>query len=213
MKELSAFYDLVMPELPGITTAMVDLQLVQVARDFCERTSAWRADFDTADLVAGRAEYDLDPSEPQSETVRVLRLTVSDELLWDQNWRQLDRDNETAPKYANEDPPFKVSDDRVSLALIDDEIPTADAADALLVHGAMKPKQGATALPDLFLATYSEALRTGVLTRLMRMAKKPWSDQSLAVAYQADYDRYLNLAATQAQRGNTRAPLRTRLWG
>ena len=45
-KALSTFYDLVMPELPGCTTAMVDLQLVRMARDFCERTRAWRGDFD-----------------------------------------------------------------------------------------------------------------------------------------------------------------------
>lgn len=211
MKALSAFYDMLMPQLKGITTQFLDAELVLLSREFCATSSAWRADFDPVNLVAGEAEYDLDPSESQSETVRVLRLTVNDELLWDQNWNKSKQD-EVAPKYEIGAPPFTVADDLLSLTLLANEVPTANVTGGLLVVGAMKPQVNATQLPDILLTVHAEAIRAGTLARLMRMGSKPWTDRDLSSYYENQYQQKLQLAATNAQHGNTRGPLRTRKW-
>lgn len=211
MKALAAFYDLVMPELPGITTALVDFHLVWVARDLCERASLWRADFDPIDTVALQAAYDVSPSEPQAETVRLTRLTVNAILLWDQSWNE-DMPG-CVPRYDSSEPPFVMSDDLTTLTLINPVVPDCSVAGGLLITGAMKPAVGAKQLPDILLSNHADAMRFGTLTRLMRMSKKPWSDPALAAQYQRDFDNQAQFAATVAQRGNTRAPLRTRMWG
>jgi len=60
---------------------------------------------------------------------------------------------------------------------------------------------------------YSEAMRFGTLSRLMLMAKKPWTDRGLATEYASEYRQQLNFAAYQGQVGNTRQQLRVKKWG
>lgn len=210
MKPFSAFYDHLMPELPGITTAMVDLHLLHAARDFCERTSAWRYDFTQA-AVASQAAYDISEPELQSEIVRVTRLAVLGTLLFDDRWTP---DSEgDVPKYDRSEPPFTVNDDNTEITLITDEVPAASASGGLAVTAALKPKFTATRLPDFLLHERLEAIKAGTLARLMAMQKKPWTNTSLAQFYIGEWGRHCNLAATHAQQGNTRARLRVRKWG
>ncbi len=217
MKAFSAFYDLMTPELPGITTSMLDFQLRQTARDFCGRTGAWRLPFDDVNLVAGQATYDLEPSEPSSEVVRVTSLTLCTELMWqsDEPREQTSRVNacEVFPKYDRHSPPFTISPDLLEITLMSNEVPIASLAAGMQVIGAMKPSLNATVLPDFLLSQYSEAMRFGTLARLMVMPKKPWTDRPLATAYLGEWNKALNFAAYQVQTGNTRAPLRVRKWG
>lgn len=211
MKPLSAFYDLLLPELPGAGTPMVDAQLQAVAREFCSSTSAWRAPFDPVATVAGTATYDLSPSEAQSEVVRLLRVAVNGVLLWDPAWTP-DSAGVT-PKYAADQPPFTVSADLSEITLTDEEVPTAAQAGGLAIDGAMTLKAGAQQLPDFLFTIHFAAIRAGVLARMMRMGKKPWTDRELSNFYETEYQAGLAFAANVAQRGNTRAPLRVRKWG
>lgn len=217
MKAFSEFYDLVTPELPGITTDMLDYQLRQVARDFCEKTSCWRLPFDDVSLIASQATYDLEPSEPQSAVVRLVSLTLGTQLLWQSDEPHADPQrshcNVVTPKYDRTAPPFTLSPDLLEITLATNEVPTAALAAGMHVIGAMKPSINATALPDFLLSQYSEAMRFGTLSRLMVMAKKPWTDRALASVYAFEWGKAVNFSAYQAQVGNTRAPLRVRKWG
>lgn len=218
MKTLDTFYDLLMPQLPGISTPMLDLHLVELARDFCERSRAWRGDFDPVDTVASQAAYDLSPSESQSEPVAIHKLTVNGELLFDDTW---DFDNPPPralpcpairPAYTRYEPPFAMSNDHAQIVLIDAEVPTDSVAGGLVITGSMKPKRGATALPDLLMATHLETLTSGVLARLGSMAGKPWTSGN-AGAWRMEYERGVQNAATQAQHNYTRVLLRATPWG
>ncbi|MCY1167579.1 hypothetical protein D9M73_75470 [compost metagenome] len=209
-KPLADFYDLLLPELPGCPVALLDLHLVLAARQFCSQSSAWREPFTPLDLVAGQADYYLDPPETQSEVVRLTSLTINDTLLW------LDSDAEQlsitarCPKYRRNEPPFTLGNDLRTMTLMVDEVPTAAVTAGMVVEGAMQPKQGADRLPDLLLIQYSEAMRYGTLARLMVMAKKPWTDRDLAREYLVGWNGAMNYAAYQAQVGNTRQHLRSK---
>lgn len=210
MSILADFYDLLMPELPGCTTAMVDLHLQAVAREFCLHTSAWRAPLAAVDLVANQAAYAL-PTPANSELVRVLQLTVGNELLWrDRDGRRYETD---CPQYTTDEPPFAMSDDLTTIALIKDEVSTAALVAGLKVTAALKPTVGAATLPDFLKSQYSEAMRYGTLSRLMMMNKKPWTDRGLASEYASMYRSQTNFAAYQGQVGNTRQQLRVKSWG
>lgn len=212
-KPLSQFYDLVLSELPGCAMALADLHLVRVARDFCERTRSWRADLDPVASVAGATNYDIAAPELQSELVAVHKLSVNGLLLWDDLWFDQDATTDAAPKYSGNPIPFSLSDDLLTLTLIGDETPAASQADGITGRCSMKPKQGATALPDLLWLVHSDAIRAGVLADLMLMAGKPWSAGPQGLMYRGDYHAAIQHAAMNAQRGNTRARLRTRNWG
>lgn len=215
MTTTADFYDLLMPELPGITTAMLDLHLRETAREFCHKTSAWRQDLTAINLVANQSAYAL-PMPVNAELVRITRLVVASELLWEDKERD-DRYTQSVggflPKYQRNEPPFMLSDDLSTITLIAAETSTASLTAGMAITAALKPTATAAALPDFLKSQYSDAMRHGTLSRLMMMGKKPWGDRPLATEYQRMYQQDLNFAAYQGQVGNTRQPLRVKSWG
>lgn len=207
---LSAFYPLLLPELPDCPEPMMDLHLREVARDFCLRTSAWAVPFDAVNLVALQASYDLDAPESDAVVTRLTKLTVNTLLLWSDTDPAMDKD---APKYRRAKPPFTVSNDLLQITLATDEVPTAATTGGLQLEGVLQPSRGATTLPDFLLTVYSDAMRVGTLARLMVMGNKPWTDRALASDYRTQWEQKVGYAAYQVDVGNTRKTLRVRKWG
>ncbi len=210
--EFKDYYDLLLPDLPGCGTAMLDSNLREVARDFCSKTDAWTVDFDPIDLVATQASYDLAAPTAQAEVVRIITLTVGSDLLWDDSDRLEGRaDNARGtPKYERNDAPFKLSGGMDEITLLPDVVPTADLVGGMVIKASIMPKIDTTLLPSFLRTQNSESIRAGVFSRLMRMQKKPWSNPPLASEYAAEWRQALNFAAYKAQVGNTREHLRTR---
>lgn len=203
-KAFSTFYDHLLPELPGCATALVDLHLLQVARDFCNRTAAWREDFDSIDSVADTLAYDLFTPEAKTECVRLLSLTVNGDLQWALVAPPCEQDQ---PCYPADKPPFALNADGDQITL------TKQPSGAIEISGAMRPTSAATSLPDFLYTEWLEAMRMGTLSRLMAMGRKHWTDREGAVFYAGEYAKKVTLAGTRAQNDNTRKPLRTRAWG
>lgn len=203
-KAFSVFYDHLLPELPGCTTAMLDLHLLQVARDFCNRSSAWRDAYPAIDSQAATLDYFLDTPESRSECVRVLTLTVNSELLWS----AVDpHDYQCRPRFPADCPPFSLNGDGDTITL------DCQPSGSIEIVGSMRPAGNATSLPDLLYTDYLEAMRTGTLARLMAMGRKHWTDREGAAFYASEYGKKVDFAASKARNGNTRKPLRTRAWG
>ena len=211
MIEFNAFHDLLLPELPRCTVPMVNLQLLHTAREFCQSTSAWTSAFDDLALLPGVTTYELFPVELEAETVRLSSLRSATELLWQDRDREAKEIGQTNAHYRSNEPPFSLSSDLLSITLAAHQAPTA--AGVLTLTGIVKPALNALTLPDLLMSQYSDAMRFGVLARLMEMGKKPWTDRELAAKYFADWRQAVSFAAYQVQVGNTRAPLRVRSYG
>jgi hypothetical protein len=82
VKAFSSFYDALLPELRGCTTALLDFHLRQVARDFCDRTGCWVDTFPTIQMAANTVSYFVLTQEPKSQLVRLLRMTINGVLQW-----------------------------------------------------------------------------------------------------------------------------------
>lgn len=213
MSALSAFHDLLLPELPGCTVAMVNLHLRETAREFCRRTSAWRETLTAVNTVAAQAGYAI-AAPANGEIVRITKLTVNGILLWrHSDHNRAGTDSEVDPKYGIDEPPFTFDENLTTITLATDEIPDAAEVGGLVVEAALKPTADAATLPDFLLTQHSEAIRYGTLSRLMMMSKKPWTDRPLAAEYSQRWHSELNFAAYQAQVGNTRQPLRVKKYG
>lgn len=202
MKAFSEFYDDLLPELPGCTTALVDHHLLRVAREYCDRTAAWRETLDAIAYAANTLTYSIFPTSTKTELVRLLSLTVGTQLQWVA--RDIELSDSDQPLYQADEPPFTVND-------VGDEITLTDqpAANIVLI-ASLRPSLAAVSLPNFLLTDQLEAMRAGVLSRLMLMGNKPWTDRDLGTNYRQAYDAALNFGALKAARGNTRALLRTR---
>lgn len=202
-KAFSVFYNDLLPELPGCSTGMLDLQLLRVAREFCDRSSAWREAMLPIASEAGVKAYVLFSPEPKADVVRVVELRVAGDLLWRAD--ATDRNDSEQPRFDCGEPPFTLDTQATEITL--DEEPTGDIEGIV----AMRPSFTATTLPDVMQSDYLEAMRAGVLSRLMAMGGKPWTDRSMSAFYEDRWQRALNFHASRSARGNTRGPLRSRL--
>lgn len=205
MSALAEYYDLLLPELPGCPIAMLDLNLRETARDFCNTTSVWRESLAPISLIGGQAQYAM-VAPANSEVLRVTSVTVKGVLLW------VD-EHDADCKYNKYEPPFTLSADMAQITLDPPEVPAGSVVNEMVVIAALKPTNSAATLPDFLLKQYSEAIRFGTLSRLMRMAKKPWTDRELAFNYESRWNAERNFAAYQGAVGNNRRPLRVRNWG
>jgi hypothetical protein len=208
MKAFSSFYDYLLPELPSIGTAMVDLHLRLVARDVCDRMLAWvDADVSAIEPEDDTYAYDVTPSVDGVDLVRLLSMHTGDELTWraaDPVLLHYASQSPEQPKYQAHEPPFQLDAD--ALVVTFDDVPT----DTVQLTAALRPSMTATKLPDVLLTRHVDLLRKGVLARLKAMSGKPWTDLVGAALYQHQWDAAINQAASDSYRGNTRAQLRTR---
>lgn len=210
MKALSAFYDYLLPELPGCMPALVDLHLRAVARELCDRTDCWQESLQ----IVGEAErftYPYFAPLAKTEPVRMLKLDVDGALWWQAiepvllDERRITQSvGLTVPRYRADQPPFTLSSAGDELTF------TVSMTGTATLLGSIRPTLDATQLPDFMLTTQLEPLRMGTLSRLMAMGGKPWTDRDLASVYGTEWGAWLNLRAMQAASGNTRSMLRTR---
>lgn len=219
MKPFEDLYPLLLIELPGCPLPLLDLHIREIAREFCTATSVWRSEFDSLNLVANQLAYDISAPESDSELVRLTKLTVGEDLMWeDQEFRyptdrrRLDR-LVVRPRYNRDEPPFTLSPNLDQITLIKDLTPGVSLVGGLKIEGIMRPTRASTSVPDILLDQFSEAMRTGVLHRLMVMGNQPWTNVPLGKEYRAQWFQHRGFAAYEGQVGNTRRHLRVKKWG
>ena len=62
---------------------------------------------------------------------------------------------------------------------------------------------------DFLFDQQLQTVRLGVLSRLMKMGNKPWTDRDLAVEYENQFNEAVNADGNGATQDGTRALLRT----
>ena len=204
-KAFSTFYNDLLPELPGCTSGLLDIHLREVAREFCSDTSSWRVDLAQIPMVAEQTDYTLTSPDVAGEIVRPLVLRIAGVLVWASSDQPEWLDEQ--PTWHSTRPPFSMNVSGTQIRL--QEQP-AGAIDLAVV---LSPTRAATTLPDYLYDVHSEAIRAGVLARLMVMGGKPWTNERLGQWYEQRWTSMLNFAAHDAAVGFTRARLRTRKTG
>lgn len=209
MAALSDFYPLVLVELPACSTPLVDQHLRDTARSFCGQSGIWTANLTPVDLVAGTASYALTSPLTNSDVAGIVDLKVAGVLMWS------DKESiyTTQQRYRRDDPPFLLSPNIDQITLLSDIAPTTNVTGGLEMSAVLQPSRTATELPDALLNQYSDAMRFGVLSRLLALGNMPWTDRALSSAYRNEYQQQLDHASYQGAVGNTRKALRVRKWG
>jgi hypothetical protein len=215
MKVWTTFYDHVMPELPGAELALVLHQIKQTCLDFYDSTTVSREVLPVIDVVANTATYTIVPSDAANFAVdrvlevrwfngsKFLKLDPTNDSNANIDYPEWDTKTGTPTKFLQSTGP-----DKITLLYI----PDTSLVGGLKVKIAKVPLYAGAGIDDDVYAAYSEALGYGIKGRMMRMAKKPWSNPTQAKMYLDLYATESAAAAVFADKGYGKAPFRTRAY-
>ena len=197
MTALSEMYQHVMQELPGCSKIMIMRTVVEVIRDWCMRTQAWEEDLDAVDIEDGVKNYDLDSPIEDTQVIGLV-FRPSDDVGVKNDGRLLSAGTE-----------YTISMDKDIITLYSE--PTADNSAALEMPAALALTIAATEdseVPDRLYTDWHQVWARGVMSRLMAMRKKKWTDKDTARLYDHDYRDGINRAIIERTRGRTNRPLK-----
>lgn len=205
--EWSAWFDDVLPDLPGCGQALATLHIRAAAIDFCKRSMAWRVDMDAVNAKANIAEYDFEPDSGQV-VVRAMLAWYDKKQLTPKSPGELECMYSHWPSQVGTPVYFTQENPSDSLILV--PMPIADLTKAITAKLAVKPSQTSTAIDGSIFEEWREAIAHGALARLFALSKKPWTNATLAGYHIGEFDQKVASAALAASRGFTRAKQRTR---
>lgn len=206
----SAWYDAVIPRVPGCPLAAADYAIKRSAIEFCDRSCAWRKAVPSINSVAGTGEYVLPDVATGVKVVQLLEARWLGVKLYPKRPEQLDelygpvdwRGVQGPPQYFTQETPNTVR-----------LVPAPDVTTASAINGlfaAVRPKDDATGIDDAFASENHEPIAEGALRNLYRAPGMPYTNGTLSDTYGALFDSAIGNAAFRAARGNVRSPMRTK---
>jgi hypothetical protein len=215
----TAFYDDVLPEMPGCTTTLALHHIKRTCNDFYERSLFGREDCALLDVVVATPSYTavtLDPTNFDVTRVLEVRLKntastgIKPKVLSPRSKAWLDQfmpdwDTQAGTPSAY----MQTAANNVTLAYIPDTTYLA----GLQISIAKVPNYAGAGIDDAVYGKFSESIALGIKARLMRMAKKPWTNDKMAPVYAQQFEGEVAAAAAIANVGYGRAVMRTRAWG
>jgi hypothetical protein len=197
MADFSDFYPYILPSVPGALESLVDQHIRDICLDFCTKTLIVQKTLDPVETEVGVADYDLAP--PADMRVHLVLQAWLDR-------RELSAFNADSPhaqvglfNAAFNDNGYitgLVRNDDLTFTL--NAIPTE--VQTITMRAALKPTRDAETVDDLLFNDYAFEIGQGVLSRLMRIPKQPFTDPASAKACEVDYIVARNAALIRANK-------------
>lgn len=200
MKLWSSFYDYVMPELPGIDSALVDVYLRDKAIDFCEQTWCLVDNLDAFDTVADTYEYDLDSTETGMEVFAIKQAWVDDAPIDPITMDDLYGTAADWRTYSGK-PRYYAQENFGTVLLFE----PPDGVYSVSIAAVLRPKVDATGVPDRVYSDYRRIISWGTLAALMAQPAKPWSNPERSDYYRREYEAAITKSTVLANRARARA--------
>lgn len=203
----TAFYDYVLPDVPGCGAPLAQQAIREAAIEFCAQTLLYKHDHAAIDIVGATHTYAL--TLPANTVLAdVIFAAVNGTPIAPRGKAWLDvsiaewRTTATGvPAY------YFLNSGRTEIRLV--KTPSESIATGLVLELALKPAKAATEGPDFLLEDWEAAITAGAKARLFAMKRKPWSDPGLSVYFTGIFENEKGRASVTASRDNTRAPLRS----
>ena len=205
----SGFYDYVMPELPGVSTDIVDIYLRRAAIEFCEETSVYVSDHDPISLIKGIAEYDLEAPESETDIVSVKKAWVGDAAI---EYVSQDTLNQRPVYWPSESAPRPTAfTQQTQTSLIAYPKPSESRRNGLKLKVVLRPSGASTGVVDWLGGKYIQEITDGAKAMLMAMPNKPWTQPDGAALYRAQFESGKTRATIEGQRSFTRTSMQVQL--
>lgn len=194
MAALSALYPYVVPQFSTVPEPAIDRAIIDGAIQFCRDSLVWQETTDPISVVAGVAEYDVEPAS-NAEPIRVLaavkaRTHLDRALLAGSDINQVGE----ATGFVQPTPRI------IRLVSAPEE------GASIVLRVALEPKDTATTLDDSLVRYWKEPIAAAARQRLALT----YGDINQAQIAEQQYQAWLNRAKAQAQVGAHRGRLRTR---
>jgi hypothetical protein len=165
----------ILPHTPGLVRKVAKRELILTAREFYERSCAWRVVVGPKNMIADKRRYVMSPYDAYADVVKVLSVEFEGMPLMPVERRpqiidRMDQTSDIARYYWLEAP------DYVRL----EPVPQTSVASSLTFYVVLTPKQTVSHLPRIAATHHYDALLDGVLGRLFSHPAKPYSNPDLA---------------------------------
>jgi hypothetical protein len=212
MASYDAFLRYVLPDVPGCPEISAVAAIRDAAIDFCTKSLVYQETLDPITVIAGVADYDLEP--PTGTLVaKVMHLFYQDKELTPvapdlirgatfYNSRVEGAQSRGIPSgYSLKDPR--------SVTLM--PVPKDTERNAVTVRVALKPTRSSTTVGDVLFEDYAETIAAGALARLMLTPGKAYTNPQLVAENLAIFSQGVNAARQEHSRGHSRANLRVKM--
>ena len=174
-------YDQLMVELPKCPLPLIDKHIRNVWIKFCHETQAWTYDLTAINILDGVQEYRLDGRQPNYTQIDTLIKVIREDVVIEPGTGYTMADRERA-------------------IWLEDE-PAADVTAGLEIQVALRPTRTATYIDTRLYEDWEEQVAKGVLSVLMKMPGKAWSDKTMGNRYDREFRDTIAKARIQQTRG------------
>lgn len=192
--QLSEIYPYIIPELPNCPQALVDLAIIDAAREFARRTELFRGK-NTVNVSIGQKSHYISDGYGQN-TILDVKIVLKDNIEIPHYNSDMCRLTET--ETGNTLVYYVLS----MLSEIDTTItlyPTPTENYSLDIHFTTQPSL-APSLHDSFFTRWHHCIAAKVKAMLMSQANKPWSNTTHVNMYNAEWWRLIADAKIEAAR-------------
>lgn len=208
MTTWDGFYNHILADVNGVTPALVDHVLRQVAIEFCEKTCLHTEDASLISVVGGTSEYDLFAVTADTEPYKVKAAWFDGAPL---DIAPIDALNAVYPYWGDDtsQDPYAYTQKQPDKIILYPQ-PTENLTSGLRVELILRPTQSAPGLVDWIAERYTYELACGAKGRLMAQPQRPWSSPEHASYFLSVYNNAVARGRIEANNSLTRAALSVR---
>jgi hypothetical protein len=207
-KSWSTFYDYVMPELQGVTTALVDFAVRQIVIDFFDETGIYTETLSDIAVLNATATYSFSGVPSGYDVDRVTEMKLGQRRIIPSTPDVL-RTMYLDWQAVTGTPAYYIQETQDTFRLVPE--PDQDFTDALSVRGVLKATQSSSSIPDWIWENYVNTMAAGVKGTLMTQVAKPWTNLERGAAYLAEYHSKRGQVRIDQNRSLTRATMRVQM--
>lgn len=203
--ELNTLYPELRVELPGVPEPLLVAAVKRITRQFFRKSEAWRYDLDNVlnwttalpfpAIVAG-TDIPTDTHIVRIDKVRYGPTDANRTVEFIPR-DELDRINANWATETGSTP--KAWTHVAAGAALIIPIASANVSASLHIRAVIAPDPVLSSIPDFLFYEFEEFIKSGVLSQLMKIPGKDWSNTSLATFYDKKYQSGIKEAKSKAQ--------------
>lgn len=205
MANISDWLTDISDRVPGAQKTDIESAIRAVIREFCTKTMLWTKQLPAISIVSSTPTYTL-TAPTDTAIVAVERVEINGVYVDPVSQDVLDRSSDPWRSEESSLPSAYMVDAEKVLRL--KEIPTEDIVNGLIVWVAVKPSITTSTIPDFIVEDWYETILNGVVSYLLRMPGKSWTNVQGANYFEDYYSGYISEAKNRKVTGKAKVSIR-----
>jgi len=206
--QFSAWYDYVLPDVPGLTPGAAAQQAIREAGiEYARLARMMESDAVPINVVAGQGDYAIVTTDG-SIVIEPKLVTLDGKELTPASEGDIEAELGTGWRSMVDTPTFFYCKEEGGITLA--AKPAASSIGGLLVTAYVTPAASATTLPPRMfnVQDHRYAVASGAKASLLASQNKPYTNPELARVFRAMFEDYVGSTQANRAKGNTGKPMR-----